>query len=320
LFKSSLETLTASGGRRRGTLAKRILPFLLAGLSGCASLPNMGPFVDASNQLRAAVATSGSTVESELRLMEGGAGFADQLKKDWDVRNEAFAGMAAYASSLKAIVDAGNEGAASARKVADSVSGLAKAAGVALPGSPEAVAVATDIVKFLGSQIALIRGTKSLKEAMATAQPAVQAIANLIAADLKDLEELFIAAAKLNDNVVRTSPEFKNLIGYRTKLLEQIGNSNPTDPGSFDQQVKLGQMLEATGEWHARYLAKRKEIDDRLRAGRALIQAAMQSANEWGVAHGQLLTALNERRPVNTDSILQAAVEIQTLVRKVREL
>jgi hypothetical protein len=305
---------------RESTPVWRILPFLLLGLSGCASLPSLGPFVDASNQLRAAVATSGTTVEAELRLMDGGTGFADQLKKEWEARNEAFAGIAAYSSSLKAIVDAGNEGAASAQKVADSVSGLAKAAGVVLPGSPEAIAVATDIGKFLGSQIALIRGRKSLKDAMETAQPAVEAIAKLIGSDLKDLEELFIAAAKSNDNAVRTSDEFKNLVGYRRKLLEQIGNSDPTDPGSFDKQVKLGQMLEATGEWHGRYLAKRKEIDDRLRAGRALIQAATQSANEWGVAHGQLLTALKERRPVNTDSIIQAAVEIQTLVRKVREL
>ena len=318
-FESCRKTWTGLRARR-GILGQGTLLFLIAALSGCTSLPNVAPFVDASDQLRSAVATSGATVEAELRLMDGGSGFADQLKKNWEARNEAFAGIVAYANSLKAIVDAGDEGAASAQKVADSVSGLAKAAGVAMPGSPEAVAVATDIVKFLSSQIALVRATRSLREAMETAQPAIEGIAQMIAADLKDLEDLFVAAAKSNDNTVRTSDEFKNLIGYRRKLLEQIGNSNPADPNNFDQQLKLGQMLEATGEWHARYLAKRKEIDDRLRMGRALIQAAMQSARDWGIAHGQLVRALKEHRPVNIDSVVRAADEIQILVRKVREL
>lgn len=289
-------------------------------LAGCTSLPNVGPFVDASNQLRSAVATSGTTVEAELRLMPGGNAFADQIKQNWEARNKAFAAIAAYSSSLKAIVDAGNEGATSAQKVADSVSGLAKAAGIALPGSPEAVAVATDIVKFISAQIAVARAAKSLEHAMEAAQPAVEAITQLISADLKDLEEIFVAASKANDNAVRTGDEFKDLIGYRNRLLQQIATNNPADSATLGQQLQLGQMLEATAAWHSKYLARRKEIDDRLRVGRALIQTAGQSANDWGMAHGNLIIALKERRPVNTDSLIQAAVEIQNLIRKVREL
>jgi hypothetical protein len=299
---------------------KLITLLMIVGLAGCASLPNVGPFVDASNQLRAAVATSGSAVEAELRLMPNAAQSADQLKKNWEARNQAFAAIASYSSSLKAIVDAGNEGAASAQKVADAVSGLANAAGIAMPGSPEAVAAATDIVKFISAQIALARAAKSLEKAMETAQPAVEAISQLIAADLKDLEGIFVAASTLNDNAIRAGDEFRDLLGFRTQLLKQIQKSNPGDAATLGQQVQLGQMLQATEEWHSKYLAKRKELDDRLRVGRALIQAAMQSANDWGVAHGGLIMALKERRPINMDSLTQAAVEIQNLVRKVREL
>src|SRR6185369_14499176 len=112
----------------------------------------------------------------------------------------------------------------------------------------------------------------------------------------------------------------RDLIGYRNQLLRQIGTSNPADPATLGQQVQLGQLLQATEEWHSRYLAKRKEADARLRLGRALIQTAMQSANDWGMAHGCLIMALKERKPVNTDSLIQAAVEIQSLIRKAREL
>jgi len=310
----------ASPRSKRGVLLLRIELLLIAGITGCAPLPKIGPFVEASNQLRSAVAASGTTVEAELRLMPDGTDSANKLRQQWEVRNKAFAGIAAYANSLKAIVDAGNEGAASAQKVADSVSGLAKAAGVVLPGTPEAVAVATDVVKFIGAQIALVRAAKSLEQAMEAAQPAVEAITELVAADLKDLEAIFVSASKANDNVVRTSEEFRDLLGYRIQLVKQIGKSDPSDAATGERQVQLGQMLQATDAWLPKYLAQRKEIDDRLRVGRALIQATLQSARDWGIAHGNLITALKERRPVNTDSLIQAAVEIQNLVRKVREL
>ena len=293
---------------------------LAAILTGCASLPDVGPFVDASNQLRSAVATSGATVQSELRLMPGGEAFADQLENQWQARDKAFAGLAAYASSLQGIVDAGNDGAASAQRVADSVAGLAGAAGVALPGSPEAIATATDIAKFLSVQIATARAAKSLEESLQAAQPAIEAISVRIAADLKDIEEIFIAASTATENAVRTSDEFKDLIGYRNNLLRQISQADPADPDTAEHQVQLGQMLQASDEWHANYLAQRKAIQDRLRLGRALIQAATQSARDWGIAHGALLTALQERRPVNIASLVHAAEEIQILVRKVREI
>ena len=294
--------------------------FLIIGLTGCASLPNLGPFVDASNQLRSAVATSGATVEAELRLLPNGNDSADQLKKNWQERNKVFTAIAAYSSSLKAIVDAGNQGAASAQKVADSLSGLVKSAGIALPGSPEAVATVTDIVKFISAQISLARAAKSLERAMEAAQPAVEAIARLAADDFKDLEAILVAASTTNDNSIRTGDEFRDLLGYRRQLLRQIQMSDPAAAPTLGQQVQLGQMLQATDEWHSRYLAKRKEIDDRLRAGRALIQTVRQSSNDWAIAHGNLVTALKERRPVNTDSLIQAAIEIQNLIRKVREL
>jgi hypothetical protein len=294
--------------------------WLVAGITGCAPLPKVGPFVEASNQLRSAVAASGTTVEAELRLMPDGARYADQLEQQWEARNKAFVAMVAYANSLQAIVDAGNEGAASAQKVADSVSGLAAAAGMTLPGAPQAIAVATDAVKFISAQIALVRGAKSLEQALETAQPAVEAITDLVAADLQDLEVIFVAASKANDNAVRTSDEFKDLLGYRVQLVKQIGKCDPADTATCDRQVQLGQMLQATDVWLSKYLARRKEIDDRLRAGRALIQATLQSARDWGIAHGNLIMALKERRPVNMDSLVQAALEIQNLVRKVREL
>ncbi|HEV8543724.1 MAG TPA: hypothetical protein VGR78_15120 [Verrucomicrobiae bacterium] len=300
---------------RHGELLSGIL--LVAAL-GCAALPSVGPLVDASNQLRSAVETSGAAVETELRLMSGGASQADQLHRQWKARNEAFAALTAYAHSLQDIIAAGESGAATAEKIADSVAALAKGAGVALPGSPEAVSVVTDAAKFISAQIAIARAAKSLEQSLVAAQPAVDEICRLIASDLHDLDDIFVAAATATDDAIRA--EYGDVIGYRRRLLKQLSGSDPAHPGNEGTQANLAQALQGTDGVYAEYLARRKEIADRLRAGRALIQAAAQSANEWSVAHGNLVTAMKERRPVNVDSLVNAAVEIQKLVNRVREL
>lgn len=293
------------------------LLFLLCCLmgAGCASLPNVGPFVEASNQLRSAVSTSGATVVAELRLIPNGVGSADRLQKQWESRNKAFEGVAVYANSLQSIVEAGNQGAKSAEKVADSITKLAGAAGVAMPGSPEAVGVVTDIGKYIYAQIALARAAKSLQKSMETAQPAVEAICKLMVADLADV--LRAAANKAEQAV---DLEYNALIGYRKDLIQELGGSDPKKAETLDRQAKLGGLLEASNGWYAEYASKIKAIDERRRAGRALIKESAQVAVSWGVAHGNLLTALRERRPVNVESLVQASVEIQTLIRKVQAL
>lgn len=66
-----------------------ILFLLFAGASvSCTSLPNIGPFVDATHELKSAVAASGSTVASELRYInDDGVMFADQLMEACGMRD-----------------------------------------------------------------------------------------------------------------------------------------------------------------------------------------------------------------------------------------
>ncbi len=288
--------------------------------AGCASLPDVGPFVDATNQLRSAVASSGATVEAELRMIPAENAAADQLARQWAARNQAFAAMADYANSIQAIVDAGNKGAESAQKVADSVKAFAGAAGVALPGSPEAVALATDVAKFVYNQIALAHAAKSLEKSMEAAQPAIESIATLLTSDLKDLDDILQAANKSVELDFRN--EFSDQISYRNHLRNLIINRavNPNDEGNLASQVQLSQLLEATNAWYGEYLEGREKIANRLRTRRALIHAAVRSPQDWAVAHGQIVAALKAGRPVNTQSLVQAAIEIRELIRKVREL
>ncbi len=88
---------------------------LLSGwLGGCASLPEVSPFVEATVQLRSAMVASGIAVGTELRLTPGAEAKADELARLWEVRVHSADALVNYSDSLAAIVRSGREGGAAA--------------------------------------------------------------------------------------------------------------------------------------------------------------------------------------------------------------
>jgi len=297
-----------------------ILLFTVAAVS-CTSLPDIGPFVNATYELKSAVAESGSTVASELwYINDGGTTFANDLTQAWKARNHAFTAIAAYADSLQEIVNSGQKGADAAGELADSVKGLAEAAGVALPGSPAAVAVATDAIKLIVENINKARAAKSLADAMVKADPAVEEIVRLITADFKELDELFLLANKMVENQFRTS--YNERLGYRKGLEDFIQQTNVVNASEKDlnKLIQVNELLQGTDGWYAEYQQGLKDINNRLRLGRALIQTADASLKQWINAHRQVAIGLQNRQSVSVQSLVEATSEIHELIRKVREL
>ena len=76
------------------------------GLSGGCQLPDAGPFVDGTAQLKGAVAAGGAAVEQELRHSLGDEARADTLHQNWEARNKAMAALLWYAQAIDGIVAA----------------------------------------------------------------------------------------------------------------------------------------------------------------------------------------------------------------------
>jgi hypothetical protein len=112
-------------------------------LVSCTSLPDVGPFVEATTEVRSAVAQAGTTVEEELGRMNGGAESAEDLKTQWATRIEALNAMVDFSESLQSITSASRQGAQSVGALADGVTQLAGAAGIVVPASA-AVGVAVE--------------------------------------------------------------------------------------------------------------------------------------------------------------------------------
>lgn len=288
-------------------------------LAGC-QLPNVGPFVDATGQLKGAVASSGTAVELELRLM-GADALAKDLKANWAARDKAMTALLAYAESLDAIVAAGKSGAESAGSIADSIKGLAGAAGVAIPGSPEMLAVATDTAKFLYAQIANVRAAKQLSKALTEAQPAVEKIAEVMRKDLMDLDKIVQGANQIIQTAASTEMSASGLQDQRKSLREEMKKvSDLSSQTNREAYARLSPLMAEVDARYAVYEAKLAASTKRVRASRQLINAADLALDSWTAGHAQLAVAARNKTTVSTTALLDAAVELRDLVKRIREL
>jgi hypothetical protein len=182
-------------------------------LTGCASLPNVAPFTDATVKLTSAARSAGHmTVEDVLRaadtvLPQNKATLkdkADELKDAWAKHVAALEAASDYARSLQSVVDAANQSRQSVQNIADAAKDLADKVGLAVPAtgtaSAVAVGVATDAIKLAVTQINNARGRKTLTEAMEDLVPAIDQVASVFKASLGDLGKIVDASSQLQLN------------------------------------------------------------------------------------------------------------------------
>jgi len=316
-------------------------------ISGCTSLPDAQPFADASVRMQGAVSQSGRVVVQELRELDWAQDQATDLEEAWQERIAAVDAVVRYSNTVAAIVAAGEKGGESATALAGSLGTLAGAAGIALPGG-EVIGVATDTVKFIGAQIALVRASNSLKEALAQSQPAVNRLTAILTADQQDLEAIMLAAngAAMSNLRIKRNVE----IGYLTDLqverrtlysviAESTEKSCPElvealkgTAGTSDATCSvLGQVAELriseiskliaeTDDWRLPMEENLADTRLRLDLGLSLIQESQAAIEAWGIAYHQLSAAVASGGRVDPGALTDAVVTINQLVRRMREL
>jgi Glucosamine 6-phosphate synthetase, contains amidotransferase and phosphosugar isomerase domains len=254
--------------------------------------------------------------------MPDGATYAEKLSAQWQSRLRAMDGLVDYADALRSIVAASEQGASSVGALADSVSQLAAAAGIVFPAAGTA-AVATDTAKLAYAQIALMRSARALEKALGQSQPAVEQIARTIARDLGDLSAIFQAA---NASILLAlQSEHNRGLGFRQGLVDERNILYAKGLGAFTAQERarlkeITEFITSTNEWHGPYSKRRDDIERRLSAGQTLMQAAAETVVRWGLAYNNMVLAVQERRPVSTQSLTQAAVDLGELVRRIQAL
>ena len=94
---SDLHPFFPRWSRVRGYLRGIVVLVAGLGFGGCASVPNVAPFVEATSQYRSAVVAGGSAVDAELRAI-GTKEKAAEFAKEWAVRIQATDALVSYSA------------------------------------------------------------------------------------------------------------------------------------------------------------------------------------------------------------------------------
>lgn len=291
------------------------------GMAGCTTTPDVGPFVDSSAALHSAMVSTGNSVAFELEVNE----LSDRSKaftQAWATSIEATEALVAYAESLEQIVSSGQQGKQSVEKLTDAASSLAGAAGIVLPATG-IVGLASDTAALVYGHIAQARAAKSLQEALADMQPAVDAIAAHIAGNLSDADAILQTASTLH--IQNMERDRQTELGFRLALIKERRKLYGRDPASLSQNDRkrlqeLDEMIDATDSWYRPLQDEINTARVRLMEGRRLIAAAADATSQWAITHRQLLAALQAKRQVDTLALMDSVGEIRELISRMRDL
>jgi hypothetical protein len=300
----------------------RLLLLVVVLAAGCATLPDVSPFASASRDLASAVRASGSAISGELHASPDVESQAKKFDDAWAARNLAMQAVVAYSDGLVGIVRATGEARASARSLADKLGALATAVNIAQPGAGAAIGVAADTGAFIWAQIALARGAESLDEALGHAQPAIDRLVEIIGRDTRDLARIVRAMAEAQRGALNKT--YNTAMGYREVVEQEREKLRAKDfTGLVRSQSELKRAEELMALVSAemqRYGEEKARIDAREKAGLLLVAATRDAMERWAAAHRDVALSLQNRRPVNVESLTAGAVELRTLVARIREL
>ena len=308
-----------------------LLPTVLALLTGCATVPDMTPYRDATLQLRSAVVAGGNAVQSGLESAaasyeKGDATAAkireeaDKFNVEWRARIEGADALLTFTEAITDIARSRTEGAASARSLADALTGLATGVGIVLPPAGT-VATVTDVAAFVYGHIAVVRAAKSLDQALQSAQPAVDRVATVLRQDLQASLDIIHAARRLQATALAL--KYNEETAYLKALAKErkdIYGKETLTPADEQRLRQIGELFDATREWREPMEKAQAEMDANYRLRVQLINATQAAVAEWAAAYRSIAAAVRENRTVNVEALVQATLEAKELVRRLSAL
>lgn len=317
------------GGLMKNIINAVTVLLLATLLSGCGTLPDAKPFADATSALSVAVKTSGQAVSDSLRDAGGAMpgeeskkyeAYADELQKAWGDRVMAMQGAVTYAEAIADLVAAGNNGGATAKKVGDSLSALAAATNI--PIASPVVGVISDIGKFIAERIAIVNASKTLEEAVAQAQPAVDKIAEQLAQDTTSkLKPILVNAYKNTISGIKTQYDADD------NFAQQIGTKRDkyrkdalADQKNIPSLIEFDRMQETVSQKIKERNQKIEQAASTYKVRLQLVGTLSTAVTTWGTAHRDLANAIREKRKVTVTELQETVSDLKGLIKEVRAL
>ncbi len=288
-------------------------------LTGC-SLPNLKPFADATAELHTAVLKTDSNVQKTL-TEAGAQNQAQKIGKELAVRIAAMKAIVNYTDSLANITEAGRTGSDNAGKLAGAVDGfLGALSAPPLPSNYVAIA------KSLYGIVANVRAARSFSQAVGKADPAIQAIAEILIADFDALESLLaqsvipVQQSLLNKNNNLAIVDYRTQLDRRRRLLEKDLSANPSDAAKVKEIKEINALIEMTRDRYDPYIMQRNRIKQRINNQISLIKKSRDGIRQWADIHAGLAALVNNGLPPNTRLLSATIIEIRELIKEEKRL
>ena len=220
---------------KHSSLMARLVTVVIMGslLLACTSIPDIQPFANATANLATALNKGYAQTEDQLSALQAEYAASNdpekkkkvtdtltELRKRWKPTKEAINALVAYTDSLNALAQAGKTGKEAANKLTDSFSGLYNSVAqlVPLPGLSAGVETAFKAIGAINGVIAKMRARHALKDAAEDAAPAVQVIAEVLAANFEELDKLSQSAGIAADDAVQDNHSV--VLNYHKTLVD----------------------------------------------------------------------------------------------------
>ncbi len=315
-----------------------ILVASLVSWISCATIPDVTPFSEQTDRMVSGI-NSGYTA-SQLQLAAISEEQAKALAKAWGPTATALTGVMAYSQALTSVAKAGTEGSKAAGNLADALNLLA--------GSFNATAIPANFVeafKAINAQIAAVRARRTLREAVETAEPAVNLLSNILAEQLKDLAMLHDQTsqnAQLNHRAseqamvdyveaeqkaeARVLRILRRILDYQAlgdkaidEDLKAISDLDPLAKAS-NLEMREAHWMEAVKRHQAHlasyrdryreFVQRETELNTSRRVGIATFTKAQIAVKAWSAAHGKLKAALDKNEPPDFAAFFAAVRDV----------
>lgn len=317
-------------------------------IAGCAAtVPTLWPFSSRTSDMSTGIRSGFAGTDTLLQLADTPP---EDIARFRSIRSRATATLTAvveYSRTLAEVAATGRAGKDAARTTAEALGGV-----VAIAGAPQAAGVTTATVAELAGAVAAVRARTSLKDAVETAQPAIDTIATILTRDLSELERLVAIAAveaerkvfgehyaaldyrrSLRREVRRTDEILTLYLDARAGSADAITTLRTLDPESppAPADSKAFEQREQLWRSRARELdaeLKRIEPDCRAHDTRmeriarteattaATLQAGRNAVTAWARAHRRIPEALDAGLPPSIVEFAAATREIAEAARK----
>lgn len=333
--------------------------FIALTTAGCTTLPDVKPFAESTAALSAAAGTHYRDVSSEVASLkatqlpqETSEAFSkrkselEETQKVFAATQESldalFAAMTAYSEKVVSLVAAGKTGPDAAQSLLDSVNGFA-----ALGGLP-AVTVAAPVTaafKKIADAFTQRQAAKSLKEAVAAAQPGVDIVAEqfqviygtamqLAAPSLGDKRKLKAsqdagpAIIGFNDNVREKYNAYYQFLNGIVTDVDGDAEGKASAWHGFCREAtgpcRPKDELEAVGLVEARmaairpivetYQAQVASIDATTAKRQTASKAVIKAVKAWATEHQKLRSSLEDGTSMSAFNLRAALLELSSIL------